>query len=523
MLADDHALIDLPAGLDHHRATILQVPERVGDRLALVVGEQHTVAPPDDLASVSLVAVEQAVHHRGAAGIGQQFSLVADEAACRSHEYEPHATAAGRLHLRHLGLALRELLHHHTGVLLVDVDDDLFDRLHELAFGIALQQYLRPRYRKLEAFAPHGLDQDAELQLAAAGDLHGILLGRLGHPQCDIAFGLAQQPLADDPALHLVAFGAGERGIVDHEGHRHRRRIDRLRGKREDHLGRADRMRDRRVGQPGDRNDVAGEGFLDAGSLEPAEREHLGHAPVLDQAALAVEHLHRLVGLHRSGADAPGDDAPEIGVGLEDGAEHAERPVLDLRRRHVAGHQVEQRHHPLVLGALGRGRHPALLGRAVKDREVELLLARIECGEQVEHLVDHLRRPRIGPVDLVDHDDRLQADLERLRHHELGLRQRPFGGVDQHQGAVHHVEDALDLATEIGVAGGIDDIDAGVLPQDRGRLGQDGDAALLFEVVRIHRALFDALVVAESAGLAEELVDERGLAVVDVGDDRHVA
>jgi hypothetical protein len=80
--------------------------------------------------------------------------------------------------------------------------------------------------------------------------------------------------------------------------------------------------------------------------------------------------------------------------------------------------------------------------------------------------------PRVGTVDLVDDDDRLQPDLERLGDHELGLRQRAFGGVDQHQRAVHHVQDALDLAAEIGVAGGVDDVDAGVLPLHRGGLGQ---------------------------------------------------
>ena len=72
----------------------------------------------------------------------------------------------------------------------------------------------------------------------------------------------------------------------------------------------------------------------------------------------------------------------------------------------------------------------------------------------------------VRPVDLVDDDDRLQADLQRLAEHELGLRHRAFGGIDQHDGAVHHVEDALDLAAEIGVAGRVDDVDAGVLPDD---------------------------------------------------------
>ena len=185
--------------------------------------------------------------------------------------------------------------------------------------------------------------------------------------------------------------------------------------------------------------------------------------------------------------------------------------------------EIEQRLHAVVLRALEARRHPALLGRAVEDREIELLVGGVERGEQVEHLVDHLDRARVGAVDLVDDDDGLEPDLERLRHHELGLRQRAFGGVDQHQRAVDHVEDALDLAAEIGVAGRVDDVDAGVLPEDRGRLGEDGDAALALEVVGIHGALGHALVLAEGAGLLQQPVDQRGLAMVDMGDDGDVA
>jgi hypothetical protein len=225
----------------------------------------------------------------------------------------------------------------------------------------------------------------------------------------------------------------------------------------------------------------------------------------------------------RAGVNAAGHDTAEIGIGLEDGAEHAERSLLDGRGLDVPGHQVEQRRHALVLRSLGRCRHPAFLGRAVEDREIELLLAGVERGKQVEDLVHDHRGPRIRPIDLVDDDDGLEADLERLRHHELGLRQRPFGGVHQHQHAVHHAENALHLAAEIGVARGVHDVDAGIAPKDRGHLGENGDAALALEVVGIHRALDHPLVLAVGARLLQEPIDQGGLAMVDMGDDRHVA
>ena len=58
---------------------------------------------------------------------------------------------------------------------------------------------------------------------------------------------------------------------------------------------------------------------------------------------------------------------------------------------------------------------------------------------------------------------------------------------------------------------------------DRRVLGQDGNPALFFELVRVHDALDDCLVAAVGAGLAEECVNQGGLAVVDVGDDGDVA
>ena len=71
--------------------------------------------------------------------------------------------------------------------------------------------------------------------------------------------------------------------------------------------------------------------------------------------------------------------------------------------------------------------------------------------------------------------------------------------------------------------GRVDDVDLRAVPAHGGVLGEDRDAPLALERVGVHHALLHDLIVAERAGLPEHLVDERRLAVIDVGDDGDVA
>src|SRR5215470_11793459 len=97
-----------------------------------------------------------------------------------------------------------------------------------------------------------------------------------------------------------------------------------------------------------------------------------------------------------------------------------------------------------------------------------------------------------------------------------------IGGVDQEQHAVDEGQGALDLRAEVGVAGSVHDVDVDA-PVGNGRvLGHDRDALLALEVDRVHDALGYRLVLAEEPRLPEHRVDQGGLAVVDVSDDRDV-
>ena len=62
-----------------------------------------------------------------------------------------------------------------------------------------------------------------------------------------------------------------------------------------------------------------------------------------------------------------------------------------------------------------------------------------------------------------------------------------------------------------------------IIPFDAGALGEDRDATFFFQIIGIHRALFNALIIAKRPRLAEQLVNKGRFAMIDVRDDGHIA
>uniref|UniRef100_A0A0N4ZGX7 DUF2156 domain-containing protein n=1 Tax=Parastrongyloides trichosuri TaxID=131310 RepID=A0A0N4ZGX7_PARTI len=197
VLADDHALVGLLAGADEHGAALFQVPQRIGRGFPVGVGDQHALTAGVDGAFVGLVVAEHAVQHARAAGVGQELALIADQRARGRHQADAGLARARRTHVLQLGLTGRQLFDDDAGELVVDVDHDVFDRLHALAGLVGLEHHARTADRDFEAFAAHAFDQNAQLQFAAAGDLEGVLLGSFGDADGDVGLGFLQQARSD--------------------------------------------------------------------------------------------------------------------------------------------------------------------------------------------------------------------------------------------------------------------------------------------------------------------------------------
>ena len=105
---------------------------------------------------------------------------------------------------------------------------------------------------------------------------------------------------------------------------------------------------------------------------------------------------------------------------------------------------------------------------------------------------------------------------------EAGLGQRPLRSVHQQEAAIGHREGALDLAREVRVAGGVDEVDLDVTVLDGGVLREDGDPALALQLIRVHDERAGGVGIPEDHALLQQAIHECGLAMVDVGDDRNI-
>ena len=329
--------------------------------------------------------------------------------------------------------------------------------------------------------------------------------------------------------MDLRAVAAGEGGIVHRHGDGDGRRIDRL-SRQGPLCGRiADGVGHGRLGEASQGDDVAGQGIIDRLTLQAAKGEDLADPATLHLGPVAGQGPDCHPRREAARLHPPGQQAPEERIGFDQHRQQLRRLVQPRHgrgSRRVLDDLVEQRREAFSLvGQVGDS--PALLAAGVEMGKVELSLARAQGREEIEGFVEHPVGLRVRSVDLVEHDDRTQPQLQRLAEDELGLRHHPLFRVDQQQRAVDHAQDPLHLAAEIGVAGRVDDIDprlaSRAAPVHARDLGENGDPALALLVVGIHRPLEMAFVGPEDPGLRQHLVHQRRLAVVHMGDDGDVA
>jgi len=162
-----------------------------------------------------------------------------------------------------------------------------------------------------------------------------------------------------------------------------------------------------------------------------------------------------------------GNTTDEVGV-VEIGHEKGEGGVeVGRGRRNNRKNSVKKRGHSLGFDFRGDFPFPlqgrvALLGGSVDGGKVELGVGGVEFQKEIEDLIEDFFRIGVFPIDLIENNDGLGANGEGFSENEFSLGLGTFGSVDDEEYPVDHAEDTFDFSTEVGVAGGVDDVDADV-------------------------------------------------------------
>ena len=153
------------------------------------------------------------------------------------------------------------------------------------------------------------------------------------------------------------------------------------------------------------------------------------------------------------------------------------------------------------------------VGGVEADDLLDLLLGALDVGA--------------GQIDLVDHRNNFQPVIEREIDVGERLRLDALARIDDQQRALARGQAARNFVGEIDVARSIDQVEdvalavfGRVVEAHRARL--DRDSALALEVHRVEELVL-RLAHRERAGALEDSIGERGLAVIDMRDDRKIA
>ena len=527
MLTDDHAFVELVARIDEQTAAFLNLPERIGHCGTVVLRNNHAGATLADITRLDRpVVVKDVTHDARAAAHRHEHALEADQTASRDAVFQTHAALAVGFHVLKVTAATAEFFHHGTLMLFFNVDRQEFIRLHLDAVDF-LDNNARAGNGQFIAFAAHVFEQNRKMQFTAAGDFPNGLVGGRTHTHCNVGLQFAFETFANLTRSDELAFTAGERRSVHLEVHRKGRFVNREHRKRFRMILVGDRRADIEFFNTGHEDNVTGLSFVDFLAFKPFELKNLIDLGAAGRTIRTVHDGHFGVRIDAAAVHAADADFAHIGRVIERADLQHQRTVgIVVANRNVLDNRVKDRTHVadlLELFDVVSRAGIAVERRGVDHREVELIFRRAELVEQIECLVKDPVRTSARAVDFIDNDNGLKPLCECLAGNEARLRHRAFNGINEQQYAVDHREDALDLAAEVGVTRGVNDVNVHPFIFNCAVLGQNGDAALAFDRVGVHHALFNLLVGAEGARTLKKTVDHRGLAVVDVGDDRNIA
>ena len=122
-------------------------------------------------------------------------------------------------HVGHLPLTLPQHLHHNSNTVAVNIDVYFLEWLQLPPIFVFYDNGFRSANLELVPFAPHGFDQDPEVQFAASGYQEGVLLISLRDPQGNVGPQFLRKPFPEFTRGAPFAFPTAKGRCVHAKSH----------------------------------------------------------------------------------------------------------------------------------------------------------------------------------------------------------------------------------------------------------------------------------------------------------------
>lgn len=324
------------------------------------------------------------------------------------------------------------------------------------------------------------------MELTAAGNLECIRCFRVFYTKSHVRFDFLVETGTDMAGSDEVTLTAGKWALIDMEYHGQGRFVDVDRRQCFRVRRISDRFTDIDIFEAGHSDDVADLRFIDRRTFHALPVEELSDMVASDLFAIGDSDRHPL--LRGTAGHTADSDLAEVVIRFERGDHDLQAGIrFAFRAWDILQDRIKERVKVLAFiihVELG----DAASCRCIEQREIELVIVRIEFHEELEDLAFDIGNTLIRTVDLIDDDDRLQLVFQRFSQDVLRLRHRSFMSIDEEQYAIDHVQDTFNFAAEVRMPWGVDDIDLHTVMHDRGIFRQDGDAAFTFQWIRVHDA-----------------------------------
>ena len=428
-----------------------------------------------------------------------------------------------QLHINEGTLTGAKLFHYGTDILLGNVDDNVLDGLTLHTVNL-LVKHTGVGAAELIALTAHILDKDGEVHFASTGNAEGVGGVTVLYTKGDIAKKLLVKAGTKVTGGNKLTLLTCEGGIVNREGHFHGglTNLDELKGL--NLCGGADGVTDRDILTTGEADDVADLCLGNGDTLQSVkliDRYNLRGAGFA--AVVIVADGYALSLLKHTALDTADTDSTNKLVVVDGGNEELKRLVLvTVGCGHIFKNGVKKGGKILTGGMGVKGSGTRSTG-AEEHRGIKLLVSGVKLQKKLKHLVTNLVKTGIGTVDFVYDNDNPVIKLQCLFKHESGLGHGALCRIDKEDNSVYHFKDTLYLATEIGVTGGVDNVDFNILVVNSGILRKDGDTTLTLKVAGVHNSVGCFLIFTVDTALTKHLVNKGCLAVVNVCDDRNIS